>query len=58
MATKKLKGLGRGLDALRATLGAHVATTREILAALYRAGIRLPPAQRRVRPSTMPVHQP
>ena len=38
--------------------GARVVTTREILAALYRAGIRLPPAQRRIRPTTMPVHQP
>lgn len=38
--------------------GAQVVTTRQILAALYSAGLRVPPKQRNVRPSSMPRHQP
>lgn len=38
--------------------GARVVTTREILAALYAAGLRVPPRQRHARASTMPRHQP
>jgi hypothetical protein len=38
--------------------GAREVTTREILAALYAAGIRQRPHQRHGRPSTVPIHQP
>jgi hypothetical protein len=38
--------------------GATVVSTRTILAALYQAGIRLRPAQRHIRPTSMPTHQP
>ncbi len=38
--------------------GATVVTTREILQALYSAGMRLKPAQRHGRPADVPIHQP
>lgn len=38
--------------------GARVVTTREILAALYAAGIRKRPAERHGRPAGVPPHQP
>ena len=38
--------------------GATVVSTREILQALYTAGIRQRPAQRHGRPIDVPIHQP
>ena len=38
--------------------GAIEVTTREILKALYAAGLRQPPKQRRGRPEQVPIHQP
>ncbi len=38
--------------------GAREVTSREILAALYSAGIRLRPSQRHGRPRNVPQHQP
>ena len=38
--------------------GAIEVTTREILKALYRSGIRKPPSQRLGRPENVPIHQP
>jgi hypothetical protein len=38
--------------------GAQVVTTRQILAALYAAGIRQRPEQRHGRPAGVPPHQP
>ena len=38
--------------------GAHVVTTREILSALYAAGIRQRPEVRHGRPTEVPIHQP
>jgi len=38
--------------------GAREVTSREILAALYQAGIRLRPHERQGRPEKVPPHQP
>ena len=38
--------------------GAREVTSREILAALYQAGIRLRPHERHGRPEKVPPHQP
>ena len=38
--------------------GAREVSTREILRALYKSGIRKPPSQRHGRPEKVPVHQP
>jgi len=38
--------------------GATVVTTREILRALYAAGLRQKPEQRHGRPADVPIHQP
>jgi hypothetical protein len=38
--------------------GAIEVNTREILKALYAAGLRQPPKQRRGRPEHVPIHQP
>ena len=38
--------------------GAREVTSREILAALYAAGIRKRPSERNGRPETVPIHQP
>lgn len=38
--------------------GAIEVTSREILRALYGAGIRKPPSQRQGRPDQVPIHQP
>ena len=38
--------------------GARVVTTREILVALYAAGIRKRPSERHGRPAGVPPHQP
>ncbi len=38
--------------------GAREVSSREILAALYGAGIRKRPHERQGRPSTVPIHQP
>ena len=40
------------------TAGAIEVSSREILMALYRAGIRKPPNQRHGRPDQVPIHQP
>lgn len=38
--------------------GAIVVTSRELVTALYRAGLRKPPHERRGRPAAVPPHQP
>lgn len=38
--------------------GAREVTSRELVEALYQAGIRLRPSQRAGRPKTVPIHQP
>jgi hypothetical protein len=38
--------------------GAIEVSTREILSALYAAGLRQPPKQRQGRPKQVPIHQP
>lgn len=38
--------------------GAREVTSREILVALYAAGIRKRPSERHGRPSNVPIHQP
>ena len=38
--------------------GAIEVSSREILKALYRSGIRKPPNQRHGRPDQVPIHQP
>lgn len=38
--------------------GAKEVTSRELVEALYQAGIRLRPEQRNGRPSAVPLHQP
>jgi hypothetical protein len=38
--------------------GAKVVSTREILQALYKSGIRKPPSERHGRPKGVPIHQP
>jgi len=40
------------------THGAIEVTSREILRALYAAGIRKPPSVRHGRPANVPIHQP
>ncbi len=38
--------------------GARVVTSREILQALYKSGIRKRPSERHGRPKNVPIHQP